>query len=577
MRKTPLSLEAVVDYLIKHENTLRGSPIHINQQTRDTYFISYEASLEMRYFEINITFNPIDYAASLLIVVRETTQNYQISLLKDQDKMRSLALASISHEFRTPLNGSLTMLQLAVKNADVPAAVVKELLTPAVGSMKMLLSLVNDILDYSQINENKFKLCFVETNLRQTISETVSVVDMLATRKGINIICSFPENLPPFFTTDPNRLTQILLNLLSNSVKFTIEGEVSIILKLDDSNHNLIHFSVQDTGIGMKSENLERLFSNYTKIDLGENQHLNSAGCGLGLSIANKLAMALGRGETDHMKVESKYGEGSKFMFTIENKARDITLGSDAGLSKIKHHQQQSEDRNMSFQDISFRSQMPKESDLLVDEVLNNDSFRYTKGIYELSTDREKQNILYKFDPHTKSEIHDRSLQSPKVDVSKVEEKSPLEPEADTAPSVFVVDDDLFNVHSLQMLLSTYGIKATPAYDGSQVLPKINKLLKSRTTGSYDTTNSRNGLDQKRVVMVFMDTNMPIMNGFEATEKIKKIADQAQREVIVVGVSGYVDQEHQNKMIKAGADYVLTKPIQKSELEKILKKHILRT
>lgn len=536
----------------------------------------------MRYFEINITFNPIEYAASLLIVVRETTQNYQISMLKNQDKMRTLALASISHEFRTPLNGSLTMLQLAMRNPDVPPTVTKELLTPAHGSMKMLLSLVNDILDYSQINENKFKLFFVETDLRQTVLETISVVEMLATRKGIQILHSFPDNLPSFFSTDPNRLSQILLNLLSNAIKFTIEGHITVMLELDDICNNLIHIAVEDTGIGMKPEDLDRLFSNYTKIDLGENQHLNSAGCGLGLNIANKLAMALGRGERDHMKVESTYGEGSKFTFTIENKARDVTLLPDTIGSRRKLTPSKLEDKNNSFQNNSIMSHGFKESDYLVNDALD-DSFRYSQKMNEANDESERQAYVYKLEPH-KSDISMRASVTQRGPPSRTDRGGPsrndrefvlrAQVETEAEPNVFVVDDDLFNVHSLQMLLSTYGIRCFPAYDGSQIVSIIEKRFVSKaSTSSTGTNGMHSGLEKATVI--FMDTNMPVMDGFEATKRITKLAKEVGKDVIVVGVSGYVDAEHQEMMLKAGANYVLTKPIQKGELEKILKKHSL--
>lgn len=554
-RETPLGLDNVIDHLLTHEQLFRASPIHINPNTQETCFLTYETSVDMRYFEINITINPIEEIASLLLIIRETTQNYQISAYKNQEKMRSLALASISHEFRTPLNGSLTLLGLALQSPQVPTQIAQELLAPAQGSLKMLLSLVNDILDYSQINENRFKLVFVETDIRQLVLETISVVEMLAARKGIKIYYSFPAELPPFFFTDPNRLSQILLNLLSNSIKFTLEGQITVTVELDKADKKLIHFSVEDTGIGMKPEDIRKLFVTYTKIDLGEKKHLNIGGCGLGLSISNKLAMALGRGEGDHMRAESAFGRGSKFSFTIENKGLEYTSNQqpvyEIALDRA------GEDEKSEF---SKDSHDLKELEYFIRRKTDS-SFEYSSKMEESIANSSRN--TFRFDPHTRRDLLTSTLR--RITLANHSESHAEE------SNVFVVDDDLFNVHALQKLLLSYGICCHTAYDGSQLVTMIEKQFHSQNMLSERV---RNSISVGRPIIIFMDTNMPIMNGIEATKAVTKLAKEYEKNIAIVGVSGYADKEHMDEMLQAGADCVITKPIQQSDIEKVLKKLI---
>jgi len=170
----------------------------------------------------------------------------------------------------------------------------------------------------SQIKEKKLRLVFNSESLKETLKNTMQLVELQAQKKGIDLLLEIDPSLPTKFCTDHIRLSQIVLNLLNNAIKFTKEGHVKVIVEMMPE-PNWIKISVEDSGISMTQENLQKLFSSYTHIEFEGRQNLNPTGAGLGLKVAYNLAILLGPQGHQGITVTSIPGQGSTFTFIIEN------------------------------------------------------------------------------------------------------------------------------------------------------------------------------------------------------------------------------------------------------------------
>ena len=221
-------------------------------------------------------------------------------------------LASISHEIRTPLNAIMGFSSLAQKNELSPK--LANYIRMISGSARNLLLLINDILDFSKIEAEHLEMESVHFRLRDIVQETADIVSLKAGEKNIQLIVSVEQNVPDHLTGDPLRLSQVLLNLAGNAVKFTSQGHVTIRVEaIELSDHNCqVRFSVEDTGIGMTQEHLSKLFKPFSQADSSITRRFG--GTGLGLAISKHLVEMMG----GQIRVESQPGRGSAFYFTID-------------------------------------------------------------------------------------------------------------------------------------------------------------------------------------------------------------------------------------------------------------------
>lgn len=256
------------------------------------------------------------------IELRRSREELEIAKQAAEDalKYKSEFLANMSHEIRTPINGIIGMSEfLDNTNLDPKQA---EYVRIVRSSANSLLNLINDILDFSKLEAGKIELEKLDFDFYEHIEDTVKSMEFKAKEKGLQLTHTIFPDVPRALNGDPTRLRQVLLNLISNALKFTEKGSVNIKVTLLEKfdKASLIKIEVIDTGIGINEEGMQRLFKSFSQVDASTTR--NYGGTGLGLVISKSLSEMMG----GKISVESKVNEGSNFWFTIKMGNSDIKL-----------------------------------------------------------------------------------------------------------------------------------------------------------------------------------------------------------------------------------------------------------
>jgi two-component system, sensor histidine kinase len=362
-------------------------------------------------------------------------------------------LANVSHELRTPMNAIIGMTELAL-NESVSTSV-KEYLDTVKSSAYSLLELLNEILDFSKIEAGKFSLQSTSFNLRELIAQVCRAQDIPLSTKKLRLEVDIDERLPGDLIGDPRRLQQVLLNLLSNAVKFTDRGTVGILIKHVHSpaRGSMVSFHVTDTGIGIPSEERERIFAPFTQVDATTTRR--HSGTGLGLAIASDLAIAMG----GSLQVSSEVGKGSDFWFEIP----------------LVSSQRKAEQNEPTTRVISNRSTLISQ----LSDLTPSKSFR-----------------------------------------------------------VLLAEDVRVNQQLVVRTLEKRGHVIEVASDGQQALELARKY-------SYD--------------VILMDVQMPEMDGFQATEAIRKL--DAQSQIPIIALTAHAMVGDRQRCLEAGMNDYLPKPL----------------
>ncbi|CAG9327253.1 unnamed protein product [Blepharisma stoltei] len=245
----------------------------------------------------------------ILLTVSNVNHIIQLEKTTSDNKLKNVLLRSVSHELRTPINSIKSLAESLKNDPEIsPFHPWKEKLNIISVSTNHLLSLINDLLDYSKVLVGMFSIQKSNFALWNSIYEVIQLIKIQATKKGLQIFTRIDPQLPINVHTDPLRLSQVLLNLLSNALKFTLKGSIEIRCMLNEKNQ--LKITVKDTGIGISEEKMKNLFKEFgTYLD----KDLNPVGCGLGLWISNIIAQELG----SSIEVKSKVYKGSSFSFCV--------------------------------------------------------------------------------------------------------------------------------------------------------------------------------------------------------------------------------------------------------------------
>ena len=240
-----------------------------------------------------------------------------LQVAKAAGKAKSDFLSSMSHEIRTPINAVLGLDEMILRESREEA--VRKYAQDIQSSGRMLLSIINDILDFSKIEAGKMEIVPAEYSTGDMIGDLVNMIAARAEAKGLLLHVNAAPDLPRKLFGDDNRIKQCVLNLLTNAVKYTREGSVTLDISFSPAGENRIRLTahVIDTGIGIKEEDIKKLWSPFERIEEGRNRNIE--GTGLGMSIVKGLTASMG-GE---ISVRSEYGKGSDFSFSLEQEVRD--------------------------------------------------------------------------------------------------------------------------------------------------------------------------------------------------------------------------------------------------------------
>lgn len=531
---------------------------------------------------------------------QDVTENYLHRIALESAKIqaeeanvaKSEFLASMSHEIRTPLNGVIGFTDLVLKTELNQTQ--NQYLTIVNQSANSLLAIINDILDFSKIEAGKLELDVEKSDLFELSSQASDIITFQAQQKGLEVLLNVDPNLPRFIFIDNTRLKQVLVNLLGNAVKFTDSGEIELKIYAESGSEDEyvdFHFEVRDTGIGIQSEKQNKIFEAFSQEDASTTKKYG--GTGLGLTISNRLLGLMG----SKLQLKSTAGKGSTFYFKLKlkaergehNLAEDISFIKNALivddndnnrlilrqmllLKKIKTTEAKNGlealqllSMGESFDVVLMDYHMPYMDGLETIEKIRDSFGKRPEDlpILLLHSSSDDEKIIQICEKHGVnlrmvkpikmqdlfSKLAKIHLKREPVSVAEAPKKSAN----DLTFNILIAEDNLVN----KLLAKTV----------------INRLLPNSVI--VEANNGLEAVEQYKIQqpdLILMDLQMPMMNGYKATEKIRMLEKNIEQATVIVALTAGNVKGERERCLEIGMDDFVTKPFVERDLADLFTK-----
>ena len=515
-------------------------------------------------------------------------QNITYKQARDQaissNQAKSVFLANISHELRTPLNSIDGFIHLLLRQDNLSNDQSLYLQTIRKSSAH-LLALINDVLDFSKIDAGKLELDKASFDLEEAIFDVMDMLSPLAAQKHINMAFYFADNVPPQVIGDALRFKQILTNLISNAIKFTPDGEIIVRARMehDDIGQCHLHFSVQDSGIGLSGTDRKRLFESFSQGDASVTRQFG--GTGLGLAISKQLVSLMhGQIGFEDNQERAPTEKGSTFWFTAQFEVDEEEiihpqypelkvisyLAHPATANVLRHYLENYQVEHVESASILDLFSRLNSSDIDIDNtwlivdhsgdtqaLLREIRGRYQGHIaiygYQMSLDLNmlneyKARALYQ--PLSRSSLIQLLENKPIFEAEKHDDFKALD------LNILAVDDHLPNLIVLEALLGDINVKTTKAQSGQEAL----QIIQDRIQQGAEPFD-----------LIFMDIQMPVMSGIDTTRAIRSLESTIEgMKMPIIALTAHALADEKEKLLKVGMDDYVTKPIQMDQIIQIL-------
>ena len=506
-------------------------------------------------------------------ITKKSIESEQEALKANETK--SQFLANMSHEIRTPLNAIIGFSDILsesnLNNSE------KEKATIISKSATALLNIINDILDISKIESGKFEISENEFNLNNLLEQLVQLYSVNTKQKDIRFLYTLDPNIPHFLISDETKIKQVLSNILSNAIKFTPQNasvSFKVNLKKIENNIATITFLVKDEGIGIAIDDQKKVFNPFSQADGTISRKFG--GTGLGLSISSSIIKMLG----SEIKLISKEGVGSTFYFDLDLKIQDIDVIDhrklkydfaicgvisdnenirDHLISTVKYfgriYQAEEDIENCKKVDLIFCFGDPE----FTEKLTKRKKF-FNCPVVFVGNKTKIQNhpeLIALMDYYLDVPIYGSKIFNIMAQVKSIEESHTLIDQVKSknkfTGKVLVAEDNTNNQLLIRIILEKFGLNVQIVENGKLALEKVKEEI-------FD--------------LIFLDINMPVMDGIEAIKHIRLYEDMINKHTPVVSLTANSIKGDREKYLEKGMDNYLSKPINNDELLKILNTYL---